>query len=76
MSTNKIAQPEKFSYCQPDQWPKWIRCFERFCQALGLAEKSDESKINTLIYCMGTEAEDILASFGLTDEDSKKYMIW
>jgi len=36
-------------------------------------KKRDESKINTLIYCMGTEAEDILAFFKLTDENCKKY---
>ena len=29
--------------------------------------------MNTLIYSMGDEADDILRSFGLSEEDSKKY---
>lgn len=29
--------------------------------------------MNALIYCMGPEADDIMASFGLSEEDSKKF---
>ena len=41
--------------------------------ALGLAEKADELQVNTLIYSMGDEADDILRSFALSDDDRKKY---
>ena len=30
-------------------------------------------RVNTLIYCMGDDAEDILASFSLSEDDAKKY---
>ncbi|ETW94704.1 MAG: hypothetical protein ETSY2_49340 [Candidatus Entotheonella gemina] len=30
-------------------------------------------QVNTLIYAMGEEAEDILRSFALSEEDKKKY---
>ena len=73
MATYQISPPEKFNFHQPDDWSKWIRRFERFRQASGLASKSEESQVNSLVYCMGNEADDILSSFGLTNEDSKKY---
>ena len=30
-------------------------------------------QVSTLIYAMGPDAEDILASFGLSDDESKEY---
>ena len=33
----------------------------------------EEAQVNTLIYTMGDDADDILRSFRLSDEDSKKY---
>ena len=73
MASYQIAPPEKFDFHQPDTWPKWIRRFERYSQASGLAAKGDESQVNALVYCMGEEADDIMSSFGLSDEDSKKF---
>ena len=60
---------EKFNF----NWPKWIRRFERFRQASGIASKSEESQVNTLVYSMGDKADDILQSFNLTEADQKKY---
>ena len=39
----------------------------------GLTEKSEESQINTLIYAMGSKADDIFQSFNLSIEDQEKY---
>ena len=36
-------------------------------------EKSEETQVNTLIYTMGDEADDILRSFKLEEADGKKY---
>ena len=69
----QIATPEHFSFTHPEEWPKWIRRFERFRQASGLVDKSEESQVNTLIYTMGDEADDILSSFHLTEEEMGKY---
>ena len=41
----------------------------------GLLNQSEEGQVNMLIYGMGDEAEDILYSFGLSDDDQKKYDI-
>ena len=68
-----VTPPEPFTFSRPEVWIKWSRRFERFRQASGLKDKDDEAQVNTLIYSMGDEAEDILRSFGLSEEDSKKY---
>lgn len=69
----QIAPPEKFDFSQPAEWPKWVKRFERFQEASELNKKSDKLQISTLIYCIGATAEDILKSFSLSAEDSKKF---
>ena len=59
MASFSITPPETFMLSQADNWPKWIHRFEHFRQASGLQAKSQESKINTLIYTMGDQADDI-----------------
>jgi len=39
----------------------------------GLATKSEENQVITLIYSMGDKADDILCSLGLTEDERKKY---
>ena len=68
-----VSPPELFDFAKPEEWRKWLRRFERFRQASGLAEKSDEVQVNTLLYRMGDQADDIFRSFTLSDEDAKKY---
>ena len=69
----QATPPEQFTFRHPEQWPKWIQRFESFRKASGLEEKAEEAQVNTLIYTMGNDAEDILRLFWLSDDDSKKY---
>ena len=73
MAELRISPPEAFTFSRPEEWTKWVRRFERFRQASGLAEKEQVSQIYTLIYTMGDSAEDILSSFRLTEEQGKSY---
>ena len=73
MAFFQIAPPEQFTFDQPEEWPMWIRRFECFRQASGLSAKEDPQQINTLIYCMGDAADDILTSLRLSDEERKVY---
>ena len=73
MATYQIALSEKFIFSQQDEWPNWIRIFERFWVASGPKVKSEETRVNTLVYSMGTEVDVILYSFGLTDTQKKEY---
>ena len=68
----QVPPPEKFSF-KPEEWTRWIRRFERFRKATGMDQKSGENQVNTLVYSMGEEADDIMVSFGLTAGDAKQY---
>ena len=72
MATFQVTPPERFSF-KPEEWSKWIRRFERFRLASELNKKDEESQVNTLIYSMGDEADDILQSFVMSADDKKKY---
>lgn len=72
-ATFQVATPEPFSFARPEEWPRWIRRFERFRKASGLASRGREAQVNTLIYTMGDQADDILHSFTLSEEDRKDY---
>ena len=73
MMTFQVAPPERFNFSLPDEWPKWIRRFDRFRCASGLSKREEENQVHTLIYSMGEEADDILSSFELSVADQKKY---
>ena len=73
MATFQVVVPDSFDVHCPDDWPKWIRRFERFRQASGLVHKAEEKQVNALIYTMGDVADDILSLFGLTEDDKKVY---
>ncbi len=72
-ATYQVVPPEQFTFSRPQEWPKWIRRFERFRSASGLKEKGEEVQVNTLIYSMGDEADDILRSFALSEDEMKVY---
>ena len=75
MATFQVASPSAFIFARPEEWPKWLKRFERFKHASGLADNSEESQVNTLIYTMGAKADDIFQSFRLSTEEQKKYDI-
>jgi len=75
MTTQTLVQcPEQFNFSTPAEWPKWIRRFDRYKSASGLAAKDEVEQINTLIYLMGDQAEDIFLTFTFaTAGEEKKY---
>ena len=68
-----LQPPPTFSFDVPDEWPKWRRRFEQFRVASGLSKEDEIQQVSTLLYCLGEEANDILASTNITDDDRKKY---
>jgi hypothetical protein len=71
----QLTPPENFNFNRPEEWPKWLRRFERFRTVAGLTDKEEEVQVNTLIYTMGPEGDEILRSFRLSQEDEKKYKV-
>lgn len=72
-ATFSIQPPEPFNFSKPQEWERWIRRFERFRQASNLHTSSQDNQINTLMYCMGDEADDILKGLNLTAENMQSY---
>ena len=75
MANFQLTPPEPFNFSSPKDWPHWIRWYERFRQASDRHQKSNESQVNNLIFSMGDQADDILRSFGLSEEEMKNYTI-
>ena len=63
---NFRLEPPSFDFRKPDEWPRWFR---QFRVASGLATDSEEKQVSTLLYCLGEEAEEILA---VSDTKPKK----
>lgn len=72
MSHFQVSPPEKFTFRSED-WPRWIKRFERFRIASGLEGQAEENQVNALIYTMGDAAEDIIVSFHLSSEEANDY---
>ena len=47
MASFQISPPQFFNFALPDEWPRWIRRFERFREASGLKGKEQASQVNT-----------------------------
>ena len=71
-TTYQVTPPSKFSFKAAD-WTRWIRRFERIRMAAELDKKDEGKQVNTLIYTMGDETDDILLSFNLSPEDLQQY---
>ena len=72
MATFQVAAPEPFNFSKLETWHKWIQRFDRFRSASVLEDKGGVTQVNSLIYSMGPEADDIFASFELNDENKKE----
>ena len=72
MAHYQVKPPEKFSF-KSEEWTKWIKRFERFRIASGLDLQYEENQVNALIYSIGEEAEDIIVSLHLNDEEAGEY---
>ena len=68
-----LQPPKLFNFQTPYEWPYWRKRFEQFRIASGLGSKSEDQHINTLLYCLGEESNDILTSTGVIDEERKSY---
>jgi len=71
--TINLQPPIAFSFAKSEEWPKWKRHFEQYCEASGLVEKGELRQVSTLLYCLGEEAEEVLDTTCISEDDRKKY---
>ena len=73
MSSLQLSPPEAFDFKCPDNWLKWRCRFQQYYDASGLSAESDARQVNTLLYCLGEEADDVLASTHISEADRKVF---
>jgi len=73
MAHLRLQPPEQFNFKNPDDWPRWKRRFQQFRVASGLASDDEAKQISTLLYCLGEQAEAVLGSTDITEEERKVY---
>ena len=69
----RLQPPDPFNFRNPDDWPRWKNRFQQFRDASGLSSESESKQVSTFLYCLGEEAESVLASTGVTPDDRKEY---
>ena len=69
MASSQIPLPDKLDLKKPEEWKQWIERFECYRIAAGLDAKDAKVQINTLVYVMGGNANEIFRSFHLAEED-------
>ena len=63
--------PAPFDFKDPSDWPRWQKSFMRFRSCTELHKKDSTIQVDSLIYAMGPEAENIIVQLGLSSEDAK-----
>ena len=70
----QVPLPDRFNFGTPDSWPAWVRRFDRFRIASGLANRPANDQISTMVYAMGDQAEDILRTLNIPNDASYDYL--
>ena len=73
MAQIRLEPPEAFNFRRSDDWPRWKQRFHQFRIASGLAAETAVKQVQTLLYCMGEEAEAVLSSTDITEDEKKVY---
>lgn len=66
-----IKTPEHFNFQKPEEFEQWIKRFDRYLLAANITNAV--RKVNTLLYCLGAKADDVLSTFGLTAQQMNDY---
>ena len=67
MASSQIPLPDKLDSKKPKEWKRWIERFECYRIAAGLDAKAEKEQINTLVYTMGGNRNEIFRSFQLAE---------
>ena len=62
MSVIQLPAPTPFDFKQPNEWTRWKQRFQQYRGAPGLNEEAEECQVSTLLYCMGKDTGEVLAT--------------
>ena len=66
----RLEPPHPFDFKVPDGWDKWKRRYLQYQDASGLSGEPEVRQVSSLLYCLGEEANDVLASTNITEENA------
>ncbi|XP_067944926.1 uncharacterized protein [Watersipora subatra] len=68
----KVDNPKSLDFANAaTEWSDWLRRFKRFCNISGLAYQSNEVQVDTLLYIMGRESDDIYDQLEFDEEEER-----
>ena len=73
MAQLRLDLPKAFDFSSPDEWPRWRKRFQQFHLASGLSEDGEAKQVSTLLYCMGRDAEEVLASTHISADNHAQF---
>ncbi|KAM7306991.1 uncharacterized protein ISCGN_010627 [Ixodes scapularis] len=68
-----VETPEKLDFRDLNDWRRWIARWERYRTISGLHLRDQTTQVNTFLYAMGREAEDVLFSLKLSADELNVY---
>ena len=71
MSTLQLQLPESFNFKNPDGWLKWKHRFTQYRDVSGLSAEVQVRQVSMPLYCLGEEANNVLASTNIIEENRK-----
>ena len=73
MAQIHFQPPDPLDFKNPEDWPRWKQRFEQFRVASGLVDQDAKKQVSTLLYCLGEQAETVLSSTNISEEQRKVY---
>ncbi|KAL1427133.1 hypothetical protein MTO96_017702 [Rhipicephalus appendiculatus] len=65
------GSPAPFSFHDAGEWLSWLQQFEDYAFATGMHAAPYETRVRTLLYCVGPRARIVLSSL-MSDKDAYK----
>ena len=62
------------NFTKPDAWIKWKQRFELFPETSGLPGAAETGHVSNLLYMIGKNADNVLTSTGISEDDRKIYI--
>ena len=68
-SAPRLHPPDKFDFNDPGQWTRWRARWMRYREASRLNTQSDREQVNTLVYTLGEQAEDVILARAIPEDN-------
>ena len=67
-SAPRLNPPNNFEFTDPGQWTRWRARWLRYREASRLCDQSEKEQINTFVYTLGPQAEDVILAKAVPED--------